>query len=143
MSVLIAPIVGHVGDGNFHTLILIDPNDMEEIARAKALHERMVLRALALEGTCTGEHGVGLGKIGYMAHEHGAAVEVMRSLKRARPDPVKSLLVNQITHSVQWTESIHFLITQGVTQFSEMGPGNVLTRMVQQIQQQMLVRPHA
>ena len=58
-------------------------------------------------------------------------------------ESVKSLLVNQITHSVQWTESIHFLITQGVTQFSEMGPGNVLTRMVQQIQQQMLVRPHA
>jgi D-lactate dehydrogenase (cytochrome) len=82
-SGLIAPIVGHVGDGNFHTLILIDPDDPAELARAKALHERMVLRALALEGTCTGEHGIGFGKIEYMAREHGAAVGVMRSLKQA------------------------------------------------------------
>jgi D-lactate dehydrogenase (cytochrome) len=82
-SGLIAPIVGHVGDGNFHTLILIDPNDAAELARAKALHERMVLRALALEGTCTGEHGIGFGKIEYMAREHGTSVGVMESIKRA------------------------------------------------------------
>ena len=82
-SGLIAPIVGHVGDGNFHTLILIDPNNAEEIARAKALHERMVLRALALEGTCTGEHGIGIGKIDFLARELGSAVDVMRALKRA------------------------------------------------------------
>ena len=82
-SGLIAPIVGHVGDGNFHTLILIDPNDAAELARAKALHERMVLRALALEGTCTGEHGIGFGKIEYMAREHGASVAVMQSIKSA------------------------------------------------------------
>jgi D-lactate dehydrogenase (cytochrome) len=82
-SGLIAPIVGHVGDGNFHTLILIDPNEAEEIARAKALHDRMVLRALALDGTCTGEHGIGLGKIEYLARELGDAVDLMRGLKRA------------------------------------------------------------
>ena len=82
-SGLIAPIVGHVGDGNFHTLILIDPASADEIARAKTLHERMVLRALALDGTCTGEHGIGFGKIAYMAREHGDAVATMRALKRA------------------------------------------------------------
>ena len=82
-SGLTAPIVGHVGDGNFHTLILIDPARADEIARARALHERMVLRALALEGTCTGEHGIGLGKIDYLAQEHGAAIAVMRALKGA------------------------------------------------------------
>jgi len=82
-SGLIAPIVGHVGDGNFHTLILIDPDKPEELARAKALHERMVLRALALEGTCTGEHGIGFGKIEFLAREHGAAVGPMRQIKQA------------------------------------------------------------
>jgi D-lactate dehydrogenase (cytochrome) len=82
-SGLLAPIVGHVGDGNFHTLILIDPARSDEIAHAQALHERMVLRALALEGTCTGEHGIGLGKIDYLSREHGTAVDVMRALKRA------------------------------------------------------------
>ena len=82
-SGLIAPIVGHVGDGNFHTLILIDPDRPEELARAKALHERMVLRALALEGTCTGEHGIGFGKIEFLAREHGAAVGPMRQIKQA------------------------------------------------------------
>jgi D-lactate dehydrogenase (cytochrome) len=82
-SGLIAPIVGHAGDGNFHTLILIDPTDPAELVRAKALHERMVLRALSLEGTCTGEHGIGFGKIAFMAREHGAAVETMRAIKQA------------------------------------------------------------
>jgi len=82
-SGLIAPIVGHVGDGNFHTLILIDPDEPSELARAKALHERMVLRALASEGTCTGEHGIGFGKIEFLAREHGVAVGVMESIKRA------------------------------------------------------------
>jgi D-lactate dehydrogenase (cytochrome) len=81
-SGLIAPIVGHVGDGNFHTLILIDPNSSEEIARANALHERMVMRALSLEGTCTGEHGIGEGKIAFLERELGDAVELMRAIKR-------------------------------------------------------------
>ena len=82
-SGLIAPIVGHVGDGNFHTLILIDPNSAEELTRANALHERMVMRALSLEGTCTGEHGIGDGKIAFLAHELGDAVDLMRAVKQA------------------------------------------------------------
>jgi D-lactate dehydrogenase (cytochrome) len=80
---LIAPVVGHVGDGNFHMLILIDPDNSEEIARAKALHARMVARAIAMDGTCTGEHGVGLGKIGFLRDELGETVDVMRSIKAA------------------------------------------------------------
>jgi D-lactate dehydrogenase (cytochrome) len=80
---MIAPIVGHVGDGNFHMLILIDPANAEEIARAKALHARMVARAIAMEGTCTGEHGIGLGKIDFLKDELGKAVDVMRSIKAA------------------------------------------------------------
>jgi D-lactate dehydrogenase (cytochrome) len=83
VSGLIAPIVGHVGDGNFHTLILTDPDDAEEIGRAKALHERMVMRALALDGTCTGEHGIGFGKMEFLARELGGAVDVMRAVKQA------------------------------------------------------------
>jgi D-lactate dehydrogenase (cytochrome) len=78
---MIAPVVGHVGDGNFHMLILIDPANAEEIARATALHARMVARAIAMEGTCTGEHGIGLGKIDFLKDELGNAVDVMRSIK--------------------------------------------------------------
>ncbi len=79
-----APIVGHVGDGNFHTLILVDPEDPDELNRASALHGRMIERALDLGGTSTGEHGVGLGKMPYLAREHGeAAVETMRAIKHA------------------------------------------------------------
>ncbi len=80
---LIAPIVGHVGDGNFHMLILIDPNNADEVARAKALHARLVARAIAMEGTCTGEHGIGMGKINFLEDELGEAVDVMRSIKAA------------------------------------------------------------
>lgn len=80
---LIAPIVGHVGDGNFHMLILIDPTNPDEIAGAKALQARMVARAIAMDGTCTGEHGVGLGKIDFLADELGETVDVMRSIKKA------------------------------------------------------------
>jgi D-lactate dehydrogenase (cytochrome) len=83
LSGLIAPIVGHVGDGNFHTLILVDPGSADEIARALALHERMVLRALALDGTSTGEHGIGIGKIAFLERELGDAVDLMRSIKHA------------------------------------------------------------
>mgnify|MGYP003638987987 FL=1 len=77
------PIVGHVGDGNFHLVIVVDPDDAEEMARAEALNERMVMRALAMDGTCTGEHGVGYGKMGFLEAEHGEAISVMRDLKRA------------------------------------------------------------
>jgi D-lactate dehydrogenase (cytochrome) len=83
-SNLVAPIVGHVGDGNFHLTLLVDMDDAEEIRRAKDLLERLVQRALAMEGTCTGEHGVGQGKMQYLLAEHGAAaLQVMRSIKNA------------------------------------------------------------
>ncbi len=80
---LIAPIVGHVGDGNFHVSPLIDMDDPAEVAAAKDFSERLVRRALAMEGTCTGEHGVGQGKMKYLAAEHGPALDVMRTIKHA------------------------------------------------------------
>jgi D-lactate dehydrogenase (cytochrome) len=76
-------LVGHVGDGNFHLVFMIDPNRPEEIAEASRLNERMVTRALAMEGTCTGEHGVGYGKMDFLIAEHGDAISVMRMIKRA------------------------------------------------------------
>jgi D-lactate dehydrogenase (cytochrome) len=83
-SGLVAPIVGHVGDGNFHLTLLVDMSDAAEIKWAEDLLERLVQRALSMEGTCTGEHGVGQGKMKYLAAEHGeAALQVMRSLKNA------------------------------------------------------------
>ncbi len=83
-SRILAPIVGHVGDGNFHLTLLVDLDDADEVKRAKALSERLVERALAMDGTCTGEHGVGQGKMKYLAAEHGvAALAVMASIKRA------------------------------------------------------------
>jgi len=82
-SGLIAPIVGHVGDGNFHLVILVNPNDTSEVARAAALNEKVVHRALAAGGTCSGEHGVGSGKLVFMPQEHGEALTVMRALKTA------------------------------------------------------------
>nr|WP_246105084.1 FAD-linked oxidase C-terminal domain-containing protein [Rhodoligotrophos appendicifer] len=80
---LFGPIVGHVGDGNFHVLVFCDMGDPEEIKTVKAFCDRLVKRALAMDGTCTGEHGVGRGKMRYLEAEHGAALEVMRTLKRA------------------------------------------------------------
>jgi D-lactate dehydrogenase (cytochrome) len=81
---ILAPIVGHVGDGNFHLTLLVDMDDPDEVKRAKALSERLVERALAMDGTCTGEHGVGQGKMKYLVAEHGAAaLAVMASIKRA------------------------------------------------------------
>jgi D-lactate dehydrogenase (cytochrome) len=76
-------IVGHVGDGNFHLLILVDPADTAEVGRARELHDRMVQRAIALKGTCTGEHGIGTGKIDFLRTELGEAVDVMRQIKLA------------------------------------------------------------
>ena len=77
-------IVGHVGDGNFHLSYLIDPDDPAEHATVERLSHQMVQRALRLEGTCTGEHGIGLHKMGYLLDEAGpAAVELMRSVKHA------------------------------------------------------------
>jgi len=77
-------IVGHVGDGNFHVQMMVDPKDPADVARAEAVNERMVTRAIAMNGTCTGEHGVGLHKIDFLVQEHGeAAIEVMRSIKHS------------------------------------------------------------
>src|SRR5262249_9260572 len=83
-SRLVAPIGGHVGDGNFHLSIMVDMDDRDEVTRADGLLHRLVDRALSMEGTCTGEHGVGEGKMKYLAAEHGeAALAVMRLLKLA------------------------------------------------------------
>lgn len=80
---LLAPIVGHVGDGNFHLAFVLAENDDEEFARAEAVNDRMVMRALAMGGTCTGEHGIGTGKMKFLQAEHGEGVSVMRTLKMA------------------------------------------------------------
>lgn len=82
-SFLIAPLVGHVGDGNFHLGFLIDRDDPKELAEAERLNERLVMRALAMDGTCTGEHGIGLGKMKFLVAEHGEGVAVMRQIKKA------------------------------------------------------------
>ena len=80
---VVAPILGHIGDGNFHVVLLFDQSDEEEIAVAKGLNESLVQRALSMGGTCTGEHGIGLGKIGALRDQHGEGVDVMRSIKLA------------------------------------------------------------
>ena len=77
------PILGHVGDGNFHVVFVIDPNRPEEAAEAEALNRRLVQRALDMDGTCTGEHGIGLGKQDWLVAELGDAVDIMRTMKRA------------------------------------------------------------
>ncbi len=80
---LFGPIVGHVGDGNFHVAVLFDGGDPADVARMTAFSERLAMRAIAMDGTCTGEHGVGQGKMAYLAAEFGPALDVMRWLKRA------------------------------------------------------------
>ncbi|MBV8827298.1 MAG: FAD-binding protein [Hyphomicrobiales bacterium] len=87
---LVAPIVGHVGDGNFHVAIVVDMDDRDEIKAVEGLIERLTERALAMEGTCTGEHGIGQGKMKYLEAEHGKpALDAMRAIKRALdPDDI-------------------------------------------------------
>ncbi len=80
---LVAPIVGHVGDGNFHLVLLVDHEKPDEVERAQSVHERMVHRAIDMGGTCTGEHGIGYGKLDFLEREKGAAVDVMRQVKQA------------------------------------------------------------
>ena len=78
-----APLLGHVGDGNFHVNFIVDPNNPAEIAKAAEIEERMIRRALAMGGTCTGEHGIGTGRLKYMPVEHGTALDVMRAIKHS------------------------------------------------------------
>jgi D-lactate dehydrogenase (cytochrome) len=94
-SGLLAPIVGHVGDGNFHSIVVFDPNSAQERENVEAFLDRLVARALALDGTATGEHGIGQGKRRHMAAEHGAGLEVMRSVKAAL-DPYNILNPSKI-----------------------------------------------
>jgi len=79
---VVGTIIGHVGDGNYHTLLFCDPNNAKELERNKLLAHRMAQRALDVGGTVTGEHGIGMGKLDYMAQEHGEALNVMSDLKR-------------------------------------------------------------
>jgi D-lactate dehydrogenase (cytochrome) len=99
-SFLTAPIVGHAGDGNFHVAFLIDPSDSKELAEARRLNKLLVERALSMDGTCTGEHGIGCGKIDSLVAEHGEAITVMRTIKQALdPDnimnPGKMLVIDE------------------------------------------------
>ena len=83
-SRLVAPLVGHAGDGNFHTVVMVMMDDADEVARATDFIRRLAERAIAMEGTCTGEHGIGEGKKRHLEPEHGiVAVEAMRAIKRA------------------------------------------------------------
>jgi len=82
-SQIVAPLVGHAGDGNFHLIFMVDPDNAAEMTAVKAANERLVERALRLGGTCTGEHGVGTGKMKYLEREHGESLDVMRAIKRA------------------------------------------------------------
>jgi D-lactate dehydrogenase (cytochrome) len=80
---LVSPIIGHVGDGNFHATPLIIMDDPEEVARAEEMIERLNMRTIAMEGTCTGEHGIGQGKRRFLQLEHGTGVDVMAAIKRS------------------------------------------------------------
>ena len=80
---LVAPVIGHVGDGNFHLSLMVDMDDADEIKRAETLMDRLVELALAMDGTCTGEHGVGQGKAKYLKAELGEGLAVMRAIKAA------------------------------------------------------------
>jgi D-lactate dehydrogenase (cytochrome) len=80
---IVGPLVGHAGDGNFHLIFMVNTDDAAEMTAIKAANARLVERALRFGGTCTGEHGVGLGKLQYLAQEHGDSLETMRTIKRA------------------------------------------------------------
>ncbi|MBC7514593.1 MAG: 2-hydroxy-acid oxidase, partial [Herminiimonas sp.] len=96
---MIYSIIGHVGDGNFHVLMMVDPEDAADVTRAEAINARMVTRALAMDGTCTGEHGVGLHKMDFLVEEHGqGAIDTMRAIKHAL-DPQNILNPGKI---VRW-----------------------------------------
>ena len=92
-------MVGHVGDGNFHVLCLLNENDTGEMAAVKKFSEDLVMRALKFGGTCTGEHGIGMGKIKYLKKEAGPAVDVMQAIKRTL-DPENRMNPGKIFESV-------------------------------------------
>lgn len=95
-----APVLGHVGDGNFHMSMMIDPDSAEEVRRAEKVNRRLVRRAIACGGTCTGEHGVGLGKREFMNGEHGPAIDVMRHIKAAL-DPLNLMNPGKVLPEVE------------------------------------------
>ncbi|GAC1406041.1 MAG: FAD-linked oxidase C-terminal domain-containing protein [Burkholderiaceae bacterium] len=96
---MVYSIIGHVGDGNFHVLMMIDPEDAGDVERAEGINSRMVTRALEMDGTCTGEHGVGLHKMDFLIEEHGVdAIDSMRAIKHAL-DPQNILNPGKI---VRW-----------------------------------------
>ncbi|MHB1205237.1 MAG: FAD-binding oxidoreductase [Rhodospirillaceae bacterium] len=99
---IVAPVVGHVGDGNFHLTVLMKPDDPAYLAKVEAVNDRMVTRALAAGGTCTGEHGIGVGKLKYMKAEHGESVDVMAAIKRAL-DPQNIMNPGKIIPA-QWAQ---------------------------------------
>ncbi len=78
-----APLFGHVGDGNFHIVFSIDPNSTEELAEVQRLSDELITHALSLDGTCSGEHGIGLGKRVALCREFGPAVDAMQAIKAA------------------------------------------------------------
>ncbi|KAA5606880.1 FAD-binding protein [Roseospira marina] len=97
-SSVLTAIVGHVGDGNFHVLFMVDPDNADEIAEARALNDRIVERALSMEGTCTGEHGIGYGKMAFLEAEHGPeGLAIMRAVKQAL-DPDDIMNPGKIVH---------------------------------------------
>lgn len=95
-SGLIAPICGHVGDGNFHLCFMVDPGDAQEMRRVEEVYARMIRRALAVGGTCTGEHGIGHGKVEFLAEEAGAGFAVMQRVRRAL-DPLGIMNPGKVT----------------------------------------------
>jgi D-lactate dehydrogenase (cytochrome) len=98
---LLAPIVGHVGDGNFHLSVLVDTTDPAEMRATEELLERLAQRAIAMDGTCTGEHGIGQGKMRYLEEEVGSALDVMRWIKRAI-DPLNIMNPGKIVKLPGW-----------------------------------------
>jgi len=95
---VIYSIIGHVGDGNFHVLMLVDPHNPDEVATAEGINQRMVARAIAMDGTCTGEHGVGMHKMDFLVQEHGEnAIDAMRAIKHAL-DPKNIMNPGKIIH---------------------------------------------
>ena len=110
-SKLLAPIVGHVGDGNFHVGLLVDMNDEEEVTRVRAFLERLTERALAMDGTCTGEHGIGQGKMKYLPAEHGAAGARRHARDQAGTRPARHYESRQDFQSLSFADC--YLLLRG------------------------------